>query len=179
MGCRHGDQALQIGRQVKYRAVATAASPGKLRRVNRMPCAVPLLLVAVAAAGCTDRGETEAQMVLEHVQALDPYAESKDRRQLVEQLQGMELETEEVAQVRDGCVEAHRRLLEAEDLQAEAKKSLDEVEAAKNGGELSAVEAEDIAGAIQRSNDALLEAGAMLPKCQQRAAKLGSKYELD
>ncbi|MFW5926103.1 MAG: hypothetical protein ACOCV4_08040 [Myxococcota bacterium] len=146
--------------------------------MSRMTCAVPLVLVSLAA-GCTDRGETEAQMVVEHVQALDPYAEREDRRRLVEQLEGMDLETQDVAEVRDGCVDAHRRLLAAEDLQQEAKKSLDGVEDAKNGGELTDVQAEDIAESIQRSNEALVEASARLPKCQERVAKLGSKYEVD
>lgn len=139
---------------------------------------VLLLSIALVLGGCTDRDETEARLVIDHVDAIDPYGDVADRRKRVAQLQKLGVETPAVRKVRDACVHAHETLLEAEDLQKRAQKELDAAEAGKAAGKPVSEKAAKIGQTISRSNDALMKASELLPDCQHQVARLASRYEI-
>lgn len=132
----------------------------------------------VVVAGCGDRKKAEARMVVDRVRAIDPYSAVAVRGKLVDGLAKLDVQAPDVRKVRDACVHAHRELLEAEGLQSDAKKALDQAQSAKTAGKLTDAQAERIAHTIKRSNEALVEASVLLPKCQAQVAKLASRYEI-
>jgi hypothetical protein len=143
--------------------------------VRAIPTAL-LMLVLGSATGCTDRERSEASLLVDRANAIDPYADADERRERVAALEALGLESTEARAVRDACVEAHGKLLEAEDASAQAK----EVVAKAERGEatLTAEQAGDVGRTIERSNEALLTASELLPRCQARVAELASRHGL-
>lgn len=134
-----------------------------------------LLLLGVVM-GCTDREASEARLLVDRAGGMDPYDDVEDRRARVAELEGLRLETAEAKRVRDVCVAAHRKLLEAEDASAAAREALAKSE--RGEAELTADQAVEVGRRIERSNEALLEAGEQLPECQAQVAHLASKHRI-
>src|SRR5690606_19721232 len=95
---------------------AVPEARGKVALVRR----ALVLWVLVLGAACEGDPSAEARMFLDRVEHLDLDDPLEERRRLVENLATMPLAHPEVAQARDLCVDAHRAMLEAEDLRVEA-----------------------------------------------------------
>jgi hypothetical protein len=140
-------------------------------RIRAALVQVSLLLCVV---GCADREASEARLLVSRAGAIDPYADVEDRRARVDALAALALESDGARGVRDTCVEAHRKLLEAEDASARAREALARSE--RGEAELTPTEAAAVGRTIAQSNAALAEAGEQLPECQARVAELASRH---
>jgi len=89
---------------------------GKVAPVRR---ALVLSFLLVGAA-CEGDASTEARMFLDRVERLDMDDPLEERRRLVDNLATLPLVHGDVIAARDVCVDAHRAILEAEDLRLEA-----------------------------------------------------------
>jgi hypothetical protein len=149
------------------------ASFGKAGGILTVVAALILLLSAVLpACGNEKAPRGEARELFDRISSLDPNAPDASRRARLQDLERLQLRDPALARVRDVCLTAHGGMLEAEDAQAVAKRSLAAAEQRNPGGGIPAVEAQRIADAIDRSNRALAAAQAALPRCEEQSREL-------
>lgn len=144
------------------------------------------ILVAVGALAAMlfltrqdDRTRNDALLFLDRYEALDVDDPIDVRRPLVSALAEMPFAAEEVDRVRDGCVEAHRTLIVAEERGAEAREIF---ERATGGGRVPESEIPtdvraSIEAALAESNEALPRARAQLRDCMDDARRLQVRFQ--
>ena len=135
-----------------------------------------VVLFGLLLAGCEDRRDNEERLLLDRASHVDHDAPEPIRAQQIEDLATVVLQTDELATLRDMCVEGHRALLEAETEQARAGQEL----AALSGGDPNAriptEKARSVADAIQASSSALERARELLRSCQAELAELRHRH---
>src|SRR5689334_3374981 len=95
-----------------------------LRAVRKLAILAFGLVVA-----CGDREGNEARLFLDRVEQIDIEAPPEVRRDRIDALASIAIESTDVKRTRDLCVEAHRTLLDAEAKQASAQADLDRITA--------------------------------------------------
>lgn len=144
------------------------------------------ILVAVGALAAMlfltrqdDRTRNDALLFLDRYEALDVDDPLETRRPLVEALAAMPFAAAEVDRVRDGCVEAHRTLILAEERGAEAREIFDR--ATEGGrvpeGDIPTEVRASIEAALSESNEALPRARAQLRECMDGARGLSVRFQ--
>ena len=161
-----------------------ACSLSKLRRpsqrVQKTRAAVSSLHVATlilcTSVACDSRSaeRVEARDLLVHLNAVSDETSLVQRSAALAELQHLRLAVPEHVRARDACHAAHLGLLEAESLQASARKAMAS-SAPQPGGALSKAEAAAITNDIERSNKALATAKANLPVCERATRELLNK----
>ena len=123
---------------------------------------------------CGGSSNAEARALLHHLQGRELEAPLAERQARIGRLEALSLHSDELEAVRDACARAHRRLLEAEVAQAEAKQGLVVAGDLPEGTPSSGLE--DLQRSLQRSEAALARAKAAFPDCRDRSRKLVRKY---
>jgi len=133
------------------------------------------LLMVMTALGCSGEKERlqRARTLLERISKLDPNAPAALRRAQLEAIAAMPLVAKEAIAVRELCLGAHRGLLAAEVAQAQARTRLDTMDRGRrDGGIAAALEAQQVAELIGKSNQALAKAQRALPECERSSRQL-------
>lgn len=143
------------------------------------------ILVAVGAVAViaflmrgSDRTRNDAMLFLDRFGHLDVDSPIYERRPHIEALESMPFASQEVDEIRDLCVEAHRMLLVAEERGAEARESFDR---ATDRGQLeeSDISAETraaIEAALGESNRALARVRPLMMRCDDRVRGLRARF---
>lgn len=84
-----------------------------------------LVCFLLIGAACERDSAAEARMLLDRVQSIDLDSSVAERTRLVDSLATVRLTDPELVGTRDVCVDAHRAILEAEGLQAQAAERLE------------------------------------------------------
>jgi hypothetical protein len=143
------------------------------------------ILVAVGAVAVTaflmrgnDRTRNDAMLFLDRFGALDVDSPVLERLPHIEALASMPFASEEITEVRDLCVEAHRTLLVAEERGAEARASFDR--ATDQGrlaeSDISPETRASIEAALGESNRALERVRPLMTRCDDRVRGLRARF---
>lgn len=129
-------------------------------------------MVLAIALGC-DQDERELQReLLQRVEAIDVSQAPDARAKQVAALDKLPVQQPKLAELQQDCVEAHRMLLQAERHQARARDALKKQAKAMREGTLEDAAARQLAGDLQRSDEALQHATELFRICQQGARDL-------
>lgn len=131
------------------------------------------ILVLLAGVACGRDASGEARMFLDRLERLDLDDPPADRRRLVDNLANMPLSDAEVTEARDVCVDAHRNILEAEDLQADAARLLARYEADQvpSAGDRARIQRD-----IQSADAALARSRDLFSRCHRQTRELDVRY---
>jgi hypothetical protein len=124
---------------------------------------VSVVSIGLLLAGCEDRRDNEERLLL-------------DRAQQIDDLATVVVQTEELVTLRDGCVEGHRALLEAETEQARAGRELAVLSDGNPEAQIPIEKARSVEQAIRASNDALARARELLRRCQEELSALRHRH---
>jgi len=132
-----------------------------------------ILALAACAIGCEPDARNDANLFLDRVQRIDLDDPVEQRRRLVDSLASLPLNAEPVQQARDACVEAHRTILEAEELHARARSAVD-----GHGEEagISITERQRIERDIRESNRAIERSRDLFSRCHRLTRDLELRY---
>lgn len=150
---------------------------GRLHRILPAVRTVPILVVAcLLLLGCGDREENEARLFLDRVARVHIDAPPAERRRHIEALEAIALRTESLDGLRDTCVEGHTALVEAEEEQAAARERLESLAGDDPDARIDPAQAQEIAGAIERSSAAIERARGKLTECQEGTRALEREH---
>ena len=121
---------------------------------------------------CETSPEREAMLVVEYIDAIDIGAPSEERQTQVDRLHSLRLFSESAIEVRELCVRAHRALLRAEAEQSAVSRSIDALSKRYPAGDAPDRELAPTRSQLAASNEAIVEARALLPECRDRARRL-------
>ncbi len=112
-------------------------------------------------------------MFLDRVERIDLDEPSTQRRRLVDNLATMPLANAEIAEARDVCVDAHRSILEAEELQADAAEILGryEEDETPSAGDRARVQRD-----ITNADTALERSRDLFARCHRQTRDLDLRY---
>jgi hypothetical protein len=160
-------------------AVDLIGSRGNVAPVRRV------LVLFLLLGACESDASPEARMFLDRVERLDLDDPPEERRRLIENLATMPLSHSEVTETRDVCVDAHRSMLEAEELRVEAVALLARCGSAC-GGEPSGAEIpstteqlrarRDLDQNIRRADRALERSRDLFSRCHRQTRTLDTRY---
>lgn len=142
-------------------------------RVARRTLSALLGASLLIGAGCGPDPSTEARSLLDRLDGLDLDAPMDERRRRVTSLANMPLHDASVKQARDVCVEAHRSILEAEELHANASAALARFE---DEGAIPVGTRGSIQRDIEGSNAALARARDVMGRCERHTRDLDVRY---
>jgi hypothetical protein len=124
-------------------------------------------------AGCGPDASTEARMFLDRLDGVDLDDPVAERQRRVTSLANLPLADATVKRARDVCVEAHRSLLEAEELHSNARVTLARHE---NAGDIPVTEQQRIERDIANSNTALTRARDLMGRCERHTRDLDNRF---
>ena len=134
---------------------------------------IPILVLCSIAVGCEPDARNDANLFIDRIEVIDLDDPVEDRRERVDALAALPLASVEVQTARDACVEAHRAILEAEDLHARARAAV--VDHADEGA-LSITERQRIENDIQQSNRAIARSRDLFSRCHRLTRDLDLRY---
>ena len=150
---------------------------GRVRVVAIVTGVGTVLAILGLAAFTGADGSGDARRFFEVYGEVDADAPMAERAQRIEALAAVPLATDEIATVRDLCVEAHRTLLRAEERGAEARAAFRQATAGGSGEEsITDEQRASIETALSESNDALALARRQMPECLRRVHGLEQRY---
>ncbi len=131
------------------------------------------IIVLLAGVACGRDASGEARMFLDRLERLDLDDPADDRRRLVDNLANMPLSDAEVTEARDVCVDAHRNILEAEELQADAAGLLAryEPDQVPSAGDRARIQRD-----IQSADAALARSRDLFSRCHRHSRELDMRY---
>jgi hypothetical protein len=132
-----------------------------------------ILVLAACAIGCEPDARNDANLFLDRVRRIDLDDPVEERRRLVDSLASLPLSAEPVQRARDACVEAHRTILEAEELHARARSAVEEHE---DESQMPITERQRIERDIQESNRAIERSREMFTRCHRLTRDLELRY---
>lgn len=131
-----------------------------------------VLLAAMGSTACSDRQENEARLFLGRAELISIDAPIAERRQLLDNLEGLDLTQEAVVSVRQSCIEGHRALIEAEEAQNEATIALGGLTGGRDDVRVPADDAARIEAMISRSSEAIVRSRELLQGCEDGKQRL-------
>jgi hypothetical protein len=137
---------------------------------------VSVVSIGLLLGGCEDRRDNEERLLLDRASRVDHDAPEPIRAQQIDDLATVVVQTEELVALRDGCVEGHRALLEAETEQARAGRELAVLSDGNPEAQIPIEKARSVEQAIRSSNDALARARELLRRCQEELSALRHRH---
>ena len=134
---------------------------------------LPILALVAVAAACEPDARNDANLFLDRVQRIDLDDTVEERERMVDALAHLPLSAEPVQEARDACVEAHRTILEAEALHANARAAL---EGHAQEDEIAITERQRIERDIQASNRAVERSRGLFSRCHRLTRELELRY---
>jgi len=128
-------------------------------------CSLALSLSLVACGGPSRKQQVEEERhaLIYALSRLDPAAPPQERADALDAVHGLPLTDKELIATREICLAAHRGLLEAHLLQAEARKAFGE---AQQGGPQRTSHAAHAQKALDASTETIARARTSLDACQ-------------
>lgn len=138
------------------------------------PFATSAVLIALGACGDGDLEGREARMLVAAVEEIDVRLPVADRRERVEHLKRLRLQTEAVRSAREACLTFHESLLDAEDGAEWVRAAVAQLP----DGAAPSAETARIAKRLSASNSAADRAERMQPRCEEAVRVLARRHDV-
>ncbi len=150
------------------------SSPSSLPRYRVGHVRLVSIFAILLATACEPDASADARTFLDRLDRLNLDDPPDQRRRLVENLAHLPLASTEIREVRDICVDAHRNLLEAEDLHQSARRRL--APYAEEGSRMPAAVGPELERELAAATRARDRAGTLFTRCLERRRGLELRY---